>query len=386
METSLLKEDPKHVTLRFSVRDTGIGISEENIERLFKSFHQADTSTTRRYGGSGLGLTISKQLVEMMGGEIGVESIEGKGSTFWFSISFETQTGSKEETFELPEGIQEKRILLVDDNIANIKILCGYLEAWGCTYDSAESGTMAMKLLHAVARVGASYDMIITDMQMPEMDGAEVGETIKKDPLLKDMKMVMLTSRGLRGDAEAMKKIGFDAYLLKPIRRSQLYDCLVTVFGRELDKKENGPAPLITRHSLKEQRRQSLKILVAEDNTINRKLVLHLLQKFGYEAHSVDNGLEAVQALEQAHYDIVLMDVQMPEMDGLQATQMIRDRKSKVLNRDIPIIALTAYAMAGDRDMCIEKGMDDYLTKPISPAGLSQMIEKYAKKALEKAL
>jgi len=380
LEVALKKETADSVYLHFSISDTGIGISQEAQKRLFESFYQVDASTTRQYGGTGLGLAISKQLVEMMDGRIGIESEEGKGTLFWFTAFFEKQTTTEDPAFDVPENIQEKRILVVDDNKTNLRILCGYLDAWGCTYESAESADVALKLLKAMSRVGAPFDLVITDMQMPEMDGAGLGRMIKADSELKQTMLIMLTSRGLRGDSALMREIGFDGYLIKPIRRSQLFDCLLAVFGRKIVREDAKRPPLVTRHTLQEGKHRKTRVLVAEDNAINLKLAIRMLEKLGYRADAAENGIEAIQALEKISYDLVLMDVQMPEMDGLQATRIIRDAASGMLNYQVPIIALTANATAEDRSICLEAGMNDYLPKPISPEELDKMVDKYLKK------
>ena len=235
---------------------------------------------------------------------------------------------------------------------------------------------MALSVMHAVAKVGASFDMVIIDMRMPEMDGAELGRRIKADPELKETRIIMLTSQGLRGDAAAVKSIGFSAYLMKPIRRSQLFDCLVMVLGGYRSQFQQANTQLVTRHSIEDAKRKKIRVLLAEDNTVNRKLALVLIEKFGFQADAVANGLEAVQALELVPYDLVLMDVQMPEMDGLEATRIIRDPQSGVLDHAIPIIAMTAHAMKGDREMCLKAGMDDYVAKPIQPEQLFAAIQR----------
>jgi two-component system, sensor histidine kinase and response regulator len=377
LEVSLEQETADHVLLRFNVTDTGIGISPETQIRLFRSFYQADSSTTRRYGGTVLGLAISRQLVEMLDGRIGVEAEEGKGSTFWFTASFEKQPMDEDEGFDVPGSIREKRILLVDDNKTNLRILCGYLDAWGCVHESAESAEIAMKLLKAMSRVGVPFDLVITDMQMPETDGVELGRRIKNDPELERTQLVMLTSRGIRGDAALVKEIGFDGYLLKPIRRSQLFNCLITVLGKKTAVPKTKKPSLVTRHTLSEEKRRNIRVLVAEDNAINQMLAQRLLEKFGYRADAVEDGRKAVTALETVAYDIVLMDVQMPEMDGYEAVGIIRDPNSGVLNHKVPVIAMTANAMPEDRALCLASGMDDYLSKPISPNDLYNMLEKY---------
>ena len=371
------KETDKNVTIKFTVKDTGIGISQSDAAILFQSFQQVDSSTTRNYGGTGLGLSISKRLAEMMGGEIGVESELGKGSIFWFTAVFEKQPFAKEDDFMIPEEIVSKRLLIVDDSNTNLKILGGYLEKWGFNYDEALSAEVALKLLKAVSKVGSPYDLVITDMQMPGMDGIELGRRIKADSTMENTKLIMLTSRGIRGDYTAMKKVGFDGYLIKPIGRSDLFDCIVTVLSRNSSDDKNNDQQLITRHSISDEKSKKMRILVAEDNIINQKLALRLLEKFGYQADAVANGKEAVNALEMIKYNLVFMDVQMPVMDGFKATKIIRDPGSKVLNHDVNIIALTAHAMKGDREECIKAGMNDYLSKPINPNELYSIIEEY---------
>lgn len=274
--------------------------------------------------------------------------------------------------------------MIVDDNQTNLDILCGYLSHWGCSCDQALSGEMALTLMRAVAKAKAPYDLVISDMLMPKMDGATLGRIIKADGMLKDVQMIMLTSQGLRGDSAQMKKIGFSAYLNKPVRRSLLYDCLITVVNRtvkNLDYKEK--KELITRYTLSEDKRHDLKILLAGDNPINRKVALHLLEKFGFKVDSAVNGKEAVETLKIKDYQMVLMDVQMPEMDGIEATGIIRDPESGVLNHDVLIIAMTAHAMKGARDMCLKAGMNDYISKPIKPEFLLEVIEWNAKKILK---
>jgi two-component system, sensor histidine kinase and response regulator len=305
-----------------------------------------------------------------------LQSEVGVGSTFWFTALFEKQPFVQEKLLLLPETIRNRRILVVDDNKTNLEILTGYLSAWGCICDAARDGEMALSMMRAVAKVGAPFDLVITDMRMPEMDGAELGRRIKADSELKDTLTIMLTSQGMRGDAATMKAIGFSAYLTKPIRRSQLFDSLTMVFGTRKHRVEKEKPQLITRYTIDEAKRKKIRILLAEDNTINRKLALHLLEKFGFQADAVANGQEAVQALEMAPYDLVLMDVQMPEMDGLEATRVVRDPQSKVRNHSVPIIAMTAHAMKGDREMCLKTGMDDYVSKPIQPDQLFAAIQR----------
>jgi PAS domain S-box-containing protein len=367
---SLDKESERRVTVRFAVNDTGIGISKADQARLFRSFHQVDASSTRKYGGTGLGLAIASKLTELMGGRIGVQSKLGQGSTFWFTAAFEKGGPGDPHAPIIPEEIRKKRILIVDDNKTNLDIIEGYLKTWGCTCDRATGGELALALMHAVSKVGAPYDLVISDMLMPEMDGAELGRRIKADAALRNSILVMLTSQGLRGDAVAMKRVGYAAYLTKPVRPSLLFDCLLTVLSRG-----HGTAvapPLVTNHSLSARRRQ-LRILLAEDNPINQKLTLHLLERFGFKADTVADGQAALSALTAAPYDLVLMDIEMPTMDGVTATRIIRSPDSPVLNHAVPIIAMTAGA--APMDIHQPAGMDGYIAKPIAPEELLRVIE-----------
>jgi signal transduction histidine kinase/DNA-binding response OmpR family regulator len=371
------QEDNSAATVRFEISDTGIGIPKDQLDRLFKSFSQVDASTTRKFGGTGLGLVISKKLCAMMGGQIGVESAEGKGSIFWFTAVFEKQPESRRAQADLPLDGRKQRFLIVDDSKVNRAILKGQLKSWGCRFGEAQSGQEALEKLRFAVDEGDPFQIAILDMLMPKMDGKTLGQKIKEDDRLKDTQLVMLTSVGQRGDAAEMKEIGFSAYLTKPIKQSHLLDCLVTILNRIAQTAKAQGAPLVTKHSLNEASKQRIRILLAEDNKINQLVALNLLKKFGYRADAVANGQEAVQALEMICYDLVLMDVQMPEMDGFEATQIIRDADSKVSNHRVPIIALTAHAMKGDREKCLGAGMDDYATKPINPQELLIKIQKW---------
>ena len=374
---SLESEDTTHATIRFSVKDTGIGIPGDRTDRLFKSFSQVDGSTTRKYGGTGLGLSISKQLTELMGGRISVTSEEGKGSEFCFTAVFEKQPQGREERIVAPEKINNKRILIVDDNATNRYVLREQLGTWGCRYGEASRGVQALEELRNAVIGKDPYEIAIIDMQMPEMDGESLGQKIKQDHDLKNTILVLMTSMGKRGDARRFQEIGFSAYLTKPVKPSQLYDCLATVTGirEESDKKEH--TGIVTRHTLAEDQKRRVRILLAEDNAINQMVTVNILKKFGYNADAVANGQEAIKNLEIVPYDIVLMDCQMPEMDGYEATKMIRNPASKVLNHNIPVVAMTANAMKGDREKCIEAGMDDYLAKPVNPQEIYDMLEKW---------
>jgi len=373
---TLEQETDRHVTARFSVRDTGIGIPQDRVDRLFKSFSQVDASITRRYGGTGLGLAICKQLAEMMGGEIGVESREGKGSEFWFTVALEKQPAGNPVEVILPQDIRGVRVLVVDDNATNRLVLRELLRSWGCRFEEASDGSGALERLGQAQAEGDPFRIALLDMQMPGMDGRTLGEKIKGDPVLSDTLLVMLTSAGQRGDVSALQEIGFAAYLNKPVRNSHLHDCLTTVLGIPADGSGGSVRQMITRHSLKEGKKRRTRILVAEDNVVNQKVALRILEKIGFHADAVANGQEAVTALETLPYDLVLMDVQMPEMNGLEATRAIRDPEAKVLRRDIPIVAMTAHALKGDRDKCLEAGMNDYISKPVTTSALREILEK----------
>jgi PAS domain S-box-containing protein len=398
LKAVLEEEDAHQALIRFSVSDTGIGISEAGMGRLFKSFSQVDGSTSRKFGGTGLGLAISKQLTELMGGSIGVHSKEGEGSTFWFTVALEKQF-DKKDTLTAPEDIRRKRILIVDDNAVNRQVLREQLKSWGCRYGEAYTGDQAIVELRRARKMKDPFEIAIVDMQMPEMDGEELGRQIKEDPDLAATVLIMVSSMGTRGDAARLKNIGFAAYLTKPIKQSQFYDCLAATAGRWKEKERPQDTAIVTRYSLADDKKRRVGILLAEDDPTNQKVALHILKKFGYLSDAVSNGQEVLEALEKAPYDIVLMDIQMPVMDGYAATGRIRrleleSQRVKPNEEDtsvapapcfpyleqskrIPIIAMTAHAMKGDREKCIAAGMDDYTPKPINPQELLEKIEKW---------
>jgi PAS domain S-box-containing protein len=377
-------ETDGQIMIRFEVRDTGIGIPRDRIGLLFTAFQQVDASTTRLFGGTGLGLAISKRLAERMGGEIGVASVAGQGSTFWFTAVFGKQARRGRLDGLRPADLRGARILAVDDNATNRLILAEQLASWGVRLAEAESAARAIEWLRAALAEGDPFRIVITDMQMPETDGESLGRAIKADPVLADTNLVMMSSFGRRGDAKRLKDIGFSAYLTKPVKQSQLFDCLAAVLGGDPKSIPAPDAELVTRHTLNETRRRNIRILLAEDNPTNRQVALGMLANLGFKADTAADGREVLQALKTARYDIVLMDVQMPEMDGFEATRAIRSGKTGVFNPRIPIIAMTAHAMKGDRELCLEAGIDDYISKPIAPQALAAALEKWIDKTPER--
>ena len=393
IHVSLEEKDKTHATIRFEIIDTGIGIPHDRMEQLFKPFSQLDSSSTREFCGTGLGLTISKQLSKLMGGRIGVESQKGKGSKFWFTAVFEKQFEPSRKREILPGDIRNKYILIVDDNATNRHVLREQLKSWGCRFNEASSGEEALRKMRQGVDDHRPFDLAILDMQMPKMDGETLGRKIKQDSDLKNTILVLMTSIGKRGDAKRLEKIGFVGYLTKPVKQSQLYDCLVTVSGLRNETALEQPLSIFTRHTICEKQQRTARILLAEDNITNQKVALSTLKKFGYSADVVKNGKEAVEALKKIPYDIVLMDCQMPVMDGYEATDEIRKWEKKLKggsahcsdsnlestagSKRVPIIAMTAHALKGDREKCLNAGMDDYITKPIHPKKLCDVIEKW---------
>jgi CheY-like chemotaxis protein len=363
----------ERVELRFAVHDTGIGIPPDRLDRLFQSFTQVDASTTRKYGGTGLGLAISKRLAEMMGGAMWVESEAGKGSTFHFNIVAEAAPDFAErpQLFEAQPPLSDKRVLIVDDNATNRRILKVQTKAWGMLARDTGSPAEALEWI----RRGDPFDLAILDMQMPEMDGLALASEIRRYRDPHALALVLFSSMGHR-DVALTDQI-FAAYLTKPLKPSHLYNALMMVFAGQTPGKAPLPGKgLPSRPAIDPDmaERLPLKILLAEDNSVNQKLALRLLEQLGYQADVAANGLEVLEALERQRYDVVLMDIQMPEMDGVEATRAIHRRWS---GEGHPrIIAMTANAMQGDRETYLEAGMDDYVSKPIRESELVQALER----------
>jgi PAS domain S-box-containing protein len=377
LRTSLLEEVNGTAVLRFEVRDTGIGISREQQERLFRPFTQADASTTRRYGGTGLGLEISRQLVKLMGGEIGVESELGVGSTFFVTLPLTKQLVPVQLTSRPLAGLRNVNVLIVDDNRTNREILCEQAASWNMEAQSAENGSQALQMLRRAAESSDPYDLAILDMDMPGIDGMQLAQRIKADPNVSSTRLVLLTSVGQHGDTEEARRLGIEAYLTKPVRQSELYDSLVTVMGRLAEEGAPDEGQLVTLHTVREARTRSHgRVLVAEDNPTNQEVAVGILGMLGYEADVASDGLEALEALSRSSYAAVLMDVQMPEMDGYEATREIRHREESE-ERHVPIIAMTANALRGDKEKALDAGMDDYVSKPVNSGELAEVLKRW---------
>jgi two-component system, sensor histidine kinase and response regulator len=374
VQSDVIEEEA--ATLHFIVSDTGVGIAPDKLSAIFGSFSQADTSTTREYGGTGLGLTISKHLVEMMGGRIWVESEPGVGSRFHFTVRLENAVAQDivaEST--APAVLRGVKVLIVDDNRTNRRILEGLVKRWGMNPSVVSDGEKALVELSAARLANEPYALILTDMHMPKMDGFGLVEEIKERPDLSTATIMMLTSGGQRGDAARCGELGIAAYLIKPVRQSELREAIARVLNA---KEHAGAIPMITQYSMQKggSSTAALHILLAEDNLVNQKLAVRLLEKRGHHVTVASTGRQALLALERASYDLVLMDVQMPEMDGIEATIILRE-KEKLSGQRQAVVAMTALVMKGDRERCMAAGMDGYLTKPIRPQELDDVLDTY---------
>ncbi|MCP4139963.1 MAG: response regulator [Chloroflexi bacterium] len=379
VRTEKIEESEEHIKIRFSVEDTGIGIKADRLDAIFQRFTQADGSTTRKFGGTGLGLAISQHLVEAMGGELTVESEYEKGSIFGFTIELGKQAKKEGEANIKVTDLQGLKILIIDDNDTNRIILQKMVESFGATSYSVSRGQEGLDALLVVRHTNeAPYDMVLLDMQMPEMDGEQVARAIFSDPRNKALSVVILTSMGKRGDAKRLENLGCAGYLLKPIKQQLLFDALVKIMN-EKETKLPGTGRLVTRHLVKEKKRKAETILLVEDNPVNQKVVLALLQKAGHSVDTANNGKEALEMLENKKYGLILMDIQMPVMGGFEAMHQIRAKEAG--KSHIPIIALTAHAMKSDRERCIKEGMDDYISKPIDKRSLFTTVNRWSKKS-----
>jgi len=377
------------VLLHFAISDTGIGIPEDKLELIFSNFRQVDSSVSRKYGGTGMGLSIARQLAEMMGGRLWVESELGMGSTFQFT----TRLGVKSEK-ELPiwdsidVDLKEKQVLISNANAMNRMVLREMVESWGMSCKETSDGKSVVPELEEAVRKKNPYHLVLLDVQMEGIDGFEISQRIRRNPIIADTKIILLTSMGQKGDAARCKNIGITAYLLKPVKKSNLYNAITIALGEKIQGRPLAEVDLVTQHTIRElQRPQRCSILLAEDDPVNQKVALNMLEKHGHSVTLANNGQEAIQLIENNHFDIVLMDVQMPVMDGFSATAKIRAYEhestdlDKQLNKRIPIIALTAHALQGYREKCLEAGMDDYISKPIKVEELLEKIAKLTRKA-----
>jgi PAS domain S-box-containing protein len=377
IQVNLDRLEPDYAIIAFSIQDTGIGIASEKINQLFKPFTQVDGSHARSFGGTGLGLSICKKLTEMMQGEIGVESRPNDGSKFWFRV----RLGRILETtadFQADPGLKALKVLVIDDNQTCLKAISAQLSEVRCAHDTCRDPFSALRMLEDAVRVGNPYQAVFVDYRMPAQDGLQLASAIHARMSLRGLRIVLLTPAGVQPETTGFKESGIVAQLTKPVRRKNLFDCLSVVSG-------DNPETLVTavrnandiRAHTALFTRRDLRVLLAEDNQVNQEVALTILQKNGISAEAVYNGAEALQALASRQFDLVLMDVQMPEMDGLEATQRIRDASSAVLNHRIPIIAMTANAMRGDQERCLIAGMDDYVAKPVEPAELVAKIYRW---------
>ncbi|WP_208345405.1 response regulator, partial [Aetokthonos hydrillicola] len=378
VEVELKSQTSTEAIIHFAVKDTGIGISPENQQKLFMPFSQVDASTTRKYGGTGLGLAICKQLVNLMGGEIGIDSHPRKGSQFWFELRFAKQQ-KPASPVKAHKLLADLRVLVVDENATNRKIIYNQAIRWGIQVDEANCATTALTAIHNATQQGIRYDVALIDFQMSQTDGISLGEKIKENSATADLPLVLLTATNQRDEVERAMETGFTSYLVKPVKPSKLLDTIMNIFGSQ---------PSIDQHLCSVIPKQNtsfakakLRVLLAEDNLVNQKVAVKQLQNLGYEADVVANGEEVLQSIEKIPYDLILMDCQMPILDGLETTREIRRRQDKFFasGHQPIIIAMTANAMKEDEQLCLQAGMDDYLSKPVVKDKLAMVLERWSK-------
>jgi PAS domain S-box-containing protein len=372
----LEREDDLSAVVRFVVTDTGIGIRQDRTAALFAPFVQGDGSTTRKYGGTGLGLAISKQLVEMMGGRIWVESEEGRGSKFWLTANFEKQADLVISSEMSTAGLRGVKVLVIDEHANNRTLVSTLVQSWGGRCAEADDPDSALDQLRQAARSGEPFRIALVDMSLNGFDGEELGQQIALDPQLKDTELLLMTYLGWRSEPARLARMGFAGQVPKPIWESRLRQAVLLALGRKKTATAP-PAALLTIQSGILEAKRSARVLVVEDNSTNQEVVLAMLKKFGYGADAVADGGQAIKALQCADYDVVLMDCEMPGVDGFEATQLIRHPGTFVRNPNVPIIALTADAVVGDRERCLAAGMNDYIAKPVEPRELAETLLKW---------
>ncbi len=379
IRAELQSENATTATIYFSVTDTGIGIPLEEQHKLFAPFTQVDASTTRKYGGTGLGLAICKQLVNLMGGEIGIESQLGKGSKFWFTVSFTKQIQPTLPVKDI-SYLAGLRLLIVDDNATNRKVITHIATRWGMQIDEADSAAVALQFLQVASEGGKLYDFALIDMQMPEIDGLTLGKLIKDNPALASLPLIMLTSTNQRHEIQQALNIGFAAYLVKPVKVSRLLDTIISILETQSEPVEEETLENVEQNYQSSTSKHKLRILLAEDNLVNQKVALKQLSNLGYCADVAANGEEVLQLLEKVPYDLIFMDCQMPVLDGFEATREIRRRQeiSRFIGHNPVVIAMTANAMKEDREKCLNAGMDDYLSKPVSKEKLVSVLQRWS--------
>jgi two-component system sensor histidine kinase/response regulator len=382
IECKVVQKDDRGTLIRCEIRDTGMGIPASRVDALFTAFTQVDSSTTRRFGGTGLGLSIVRRLVELMSGEVGVSSEEGVGSTFWFTARLGVAQDAAKARPAPPTELRGQRIVIVDDNMTNRKVLMGQLSLCGMEAVCASSADEALSLMRIAASASRPFEVALLDHQMPGCDGATLGKTILAEPALRGARLILLTSSGQRGDGRMFSELGFAAYLLKPVTHRDLTDCLMMVLGTQAEGWRMATQPIVTRHALRSQRHREVHhILLAEDNVVNQKVACRILEKLGYRVDVAADGQATFEAWQSGRYHAILMDCQMPVLDGYETTRKIREQEGD--GRHVPIIALTAHAMKGADNECRAAGMDDYLSKPIDKEQLQKILNRWLNDADE---
>ncbi len=378
LRVDTVQEDRDRVTLGFEISDTGIGVPKNKIMKLFEPFTQADASTTRKYGGTGLGLSIVKRIIERMSGSIEVHSTPGERTSFRFQVTFEKQDMPDEVRNMEPLKPRNLNILLVDDNETSRRVIKEQIEHFSFNCRTAAEGHTALQELRHAALNGKPYEVAIMDMQMPGMDGETLGSIIKGDAIIRNTCLIIMTSAGSRGDASRLETIGFSAYLQKPVSLNLLKECIDDVVNERQKGGKPGKRRIVTRHSIAEHLKLNTRILVAEDNETNRKVIAGYFRKLGYQPHIVSNGLEVIQALNRRKFDLIFMDVQMPEMDGMATTREIRSGRAGKRHASVPVIAMTAHTREDDINRFLEAGMDDYMSKPFDPNDLADLVSRWS--------